>query len=113
MMNMIQAGKERNFFRLERKKMVKKELVIHNQAGIHCRPSSVIIGKAGEFPGHDFLLTSARGTSKLAGILDLLALGLQCGEKITLEVSGEKEETALQEIAAALEFEYDFRNPGK
>lgn len=89
--------------------MVKKELTIRNQAGIHCRPSSVIIAKAGEYPGHEFLLTAAKGTSSLTSILDLLALGLQSGETVTLSVSGEKEEEACAALADALEFEYDFR----
>ena len=89
--------------------MVKKELVIRNHAGIHCRPSSVVIAKAGEFPGHEFKLVSSRGTAQLTGILDVLALGLQCGEKITLEVSGEKESEALTVVGDALEFEYDFK----
>lgn len=89
--------------------MIKKELTIRNHAGIHCRPSSAIIAKAGEFPGHEFSLTGTRGSSSLTSILDLLALGLQCGEKVTLTVSGEKEEEAAKVLAEAVEFEYDFK----
>ena len=107
--NVEYAGKTNIVLRQERIKMVKKELVIRNHAGIHCRPSSVVIAKAGEFPGHEFKLVSSRGTAQLTGILDLLALGLQCGEKITLEVSGEKESEALTVVGDALEFEYDFK----
>lgn len=89
--------------------MVKKELTVRNAAGIHCRPSSVIIAKAAEYPDHEFLLTSANGSSSLTSILDLLALGIQCGEKITLTVSGAKEEEACGVLAEALEREYDFK----
>lgn len=96
-------------FRQERIIMVKKELTVRNAAGIHCRPSSVIIAKAAEYPGHEFLLTSANGSSSLTSILDLLALGIQCGEKITLTVTGAKEEEACGVLAEALEREYDFK----
>lgn len=89
--------------------MVKKELTIRNHAGIHCRPSSVIIAKAGEFPGHEFQLISSKGTSSLTSILDLLSLGLQEGENAVLTVSGAQEEEACAALVQAFEFEYDFK----
>lgn len=89
--------------------MIKKEFTVCNHAGIHCRPSSVIIAKAGEFAGHEFLLTTENGTSTLESILDLLSLGIHCGEKGSLSVSGPNEEEACDCLIAALEFEYDFK----
>ena len=88
--------------------MQERLIRVRNKAGIHCRPSSLIISEAEKFPGHIFSLNSARGTSSLTSILDLLALGLQSGDAATLRVSGPQEQEAGAKIAELLEREYDF-----
>ena len=88
--------------------MLEKKIVIRNKAGIHCRPSSVIISGKEDFPGTSFKVTAESGTTDLNGILELLALGLQCGDEITLQVSGGNEAAALEAMGALFEKEYDF-----
>ena len=88
--------------------MFEKNVRIINKAGIHCRPSSMIMSAVESFPGHEFQLTSANGKSSLTSILDLLALGLQCGDSAVLQVTGPKENEAGEKIAELLEHEYDF-----
>ena len=88
--------------------MFEKKITVRNKAGIHCRPSSLIISEAEKFPGHTFSLNSARGVSSLTSILDLLAMGLQTGDTATLRVSGPQEQEAGAKIAELLEHEYDF-----
>ena len=88
--------------------MFEKKVRIINKAGIHCRPSSMIIAAAEAFPGHVFQLSSANGKSSLTSILDLLALGLQCGDSAVLQVTGPNEEEAGKKITELLEHEYDF-----
>ena len=88
--------------------MFEKKISIRNKAGIHCRPSSLIMSEVEKFPGHTFSLISARGTSSLTSILDLLALGLQSGDSADLRVSGPQEQEAGEKIAELLEREYDF-----
>ncbi|MCI6289312.1 MAG: HPr family phosphocarrier protein [Lentisphaeria bacterium] len=88
--------------------MFEKKIQIQNKAGIHCRPSSLIMGEVEKFPGHEFKLESERGTSSLTSILDLLALGLQCGDIAVLTVSGPQEQEAGSKVAGLLEFEFDF-----
>lgn len=89
--------------------MFEKKVQIQNKAGIHCRPSSLIMLEVEKFPGHEFQLISARGHSSLGSILDLLALGLQYGDTAVLKVSGPQEEEAGEKLAELLEHEYDFR----
>lgn len=89
--------------------MFVKEIQIQNKAGIHCRPSSLVIAAAEKFPGHEFLLVSSRGKSSLTSILDLLALGLQCGDSAVLQVTGPREEEAGKKVCELLENEFDFR----
>ena len=88
--------------------MLEKKIVIRNTAGIHCRPSSVIIAEKEKFQGTAFKVISENGTTDLNGILELLALGLQCGDEITLQVIGGDEDTAMNEIGALFAREFDF-----
>ena len=90
--------------------MQKRTVVIRNRAGIHCRPSSVILKTvSAEFADHTFELTSPRGEScELNSIMGLLALCLACGDTVTLTVEGANEEAAADKIAELLETEFDF-----
>lgn len=90
--------------------MQKRSVVIRNRAGIHCRPSSVILNTINaEFAGHTFELVSQRGEScELNSIMGLLALCLACGETAELTVEGPDEVKAVERIGDLLENEYDF-----
>ena len=88
--------------------MFEKQVRIQNKAGIHCRPSSLIMTAVEKYPGNTFLLSASRGSSSMTSILDLLALGLQCGDSAKLQVSGPQEQEAGEKIAEMLEHEYDF-----
>ena len=82
--------------------MFEKKIQIQNKAGIHCRPSSMIMGAVELYPGHEFCVESERGTSNLQSILDLLALGLQFRDNVTLKVTGPKEQEAGEKIAISI-----------
>jgi len=90
--------------------MQTRTVTIRNRAGIHCRPSSVILNTVNaEFSCHTFVLTSSRGEScELNSIMGLLALCLACGDTATLTVEGPDEVRAADRIADLLETEYDF-----
>lgn len=90
--------------------MQKRTVTIRNRAGIHCRPSSVILQAVGkDFPGHTFRLTTPSGGScELNSIMALLALGLAKGDTAELVVEGPDEARAADSIAELLEKEYDF-----
>ena len=90
--------------------MQTRNITIRNSAGIHCRPSSVILNAVNaEFADHEFTLTNSRGEScELNSIMGLLALCLACGEKAVLTVEGAKEEQAADKIAELFEKIYDF-----
>ena len=89
--------------------MFEKKIQIQNKAGIHCRPSSMIMGVVEQFPDHEFCIESDRGASSLQSILDLLALGLQFKDYATLRVSGPREQEAGEQLAELFERVYDFR----
>ncbi len=90
--------------------MQTKTVVIRNKAGIHCRPSSAIMVAAAKFPGHEITAESSRSgmTVNLNSILDLLSMGLQQGDSVTLKVQGPQEEEACRKLAELFETEFDF-----
>lgn len=90
--------------------MQTRNVTIRNRAGIHCRPSSVILNTVNsEFSCHTFVLTNKVGDScELNSIMGLLALGLACNDTAVLTVEGPEEERAADRIAELLETEYDF-----
>lgn len=90
--------------------MKSRKVCIRNSAGIHCRPSGVILRTIQqEFPFHTVTVTSADGeTVVLDSILALISLGLAKGCEATLTVEGPEEDKALERIGDLFEFEFDF-----
>lgn len=87
---------------------VEKSVHIENKAGIHCRPSAVIIKAAGAYPNTKFTLKTPRGETDLRSLLALLALGLQQGDAVTIRANGTDEAAACNEIAGLFEFSFDY-----
>ena len=89
--------------------MYQQTVEIRNKAGIHCRPSSVIMFTAEPYSAtHEILITGPRGASKLTSILDLLTMGPQKGAMVTISVTGEEEEELCKKLAELFETEFDF-----
>ncbi len=85
-------------------------VTIRNKAGIHCRPSGVILNAVRqEFPGHAFTVRNADGMeSELDSILSLISLSLGCGACAELSVEGPDEDLAVRRIGDLFEHEFDF-----
>ena len=94
--------------------MSEREITIRNNAGIHCRPSGVILRAVqNEFPGHVFTVSKSDGSEcRVDSILSLIALCLACGDRGDPPVQhggdGPDEERALQQIGDLFEREFDF-----
>ncbi len=90
--------------------MTEKKVKIRNKAGIHCRPSSVILTTIkADFPETKFnLVTDDHPPTELNSILGLISLGLHYGNEALLKVEGLNEEEACTKIAELLENEFDF-----
>ena len=89
--------------------MQKREIRIRNNAGIHCRPASVILNAINkDFPDTSFKLLSGDGEIEINGILALISLGLCCGATATLCAEGEKEQEAIKAVGDLFETEFDF-----
>lgn len=78
--------------------MVKKEVVIPNETGLHARPASEFVNKCKSFQCE--VLIEKDGTQVNAkSILGVLSLGANKGTKITIITDGSDEEQAASSLA--------------
>jgi len=87
--------------------MVERTATIQNAQGIHCRPSAVIVKAMQGFEGEVRILTD-EGDCDPRSIMALLALGLQPGTRVRVEVEGDGEEAVAQQLVELLETHFDF-----
>ena len=94
--------------------MIRTTATVRNEAGIHCRPSAVIIKEASSLVS-SILVVAASGESDLRSITDLLALGLGPGEKVEITTDGPDEVLAAARLQELFERRFDFppRAPGE
>ena len=90
--------------------MRERLVTVRNHAGIHCRPSGVILYSIkNEFPDHSFHLITGDGTQiDVDSILALLSAALSCGTSAVLQVEGIDEDKAIKRIGDLFEHEFDF-----
>jgi phosphocarrier protein HPr len=87
--------------------MFEMSATIQNAAGIHCRPSTVIVKEAMLYPG-EIAVVAPSGTCDLRSVINLMTLGLHQGYTIKVRVTGPDEENFCRKIAALFEMHFDF-----
>jgi phosphocarrier protein HPr len=87
--------------------MVTTSATIKNKAGIHVRPSGIIIDTIKKYPGR-ITVKKNHTESALATAIDLLALGLLKGDTITIVVHGPGEQKFSEQLKTLFETEFDF-----
>ncbi len=60
------------------------------------------------YPDHKIEVKGARGTVSLRSILDLLSLGLQCGDSVKISVTGPNEDEVCDKMSELFATEFDF-----
>ena len=87
--------------------MVEETAVVQNQAGIHVRPSGVIIEEIGEYQGTVTAVSNGFSV-ELNSVMGLLSLGLVQGDEVTIKVEGPDEEKVAAQVKELFERQYDF-----
>lgn len=87
--------------------MVKKNAVIRNQAGIHCRPSAILVGEGSRYEGTIRVVSDA-GECNLTSTLEIIMLGLEEGAEVTIYVEGPDEEMVGSRLVELFETHFDF-----
>lgn len=82
--------------------MIKKKVKVLNEAGLHARPSSVLVKTASEFESDLFIeMYGYRINGK--SILGLLTLAAEHGSEMELIVDGPDEEQAMEVLSRLFE----------
>ncbi len=86
--------------------MLSKTFTILNPQGFHVRPTKAFVDKSSSYQCDVFLIAKERRINGKSS-LGLMTLGLKQHDEVTLEVNGEDEERALQELGEVLTAIYE------
>jgi phosphocarrier protein len=87
--------------------MFEATAVVQNEAGIHCRPSAILVQEGSTYSG-EILVSAASGTCTLTSALELIMLGLEKGTEVKIQVQGPDEETMGRKLVELFEKHFDF-----
>jgi phosphocarrier protein len=86
--------------------MFEKTVTIQNRAGIHARPSAMLVQTAKDFKSNIYL---EKGNDRINGksIMGILTLGASYGTEIRIIAEGEDETAAVEAIAALFNSKFE------
>lgn len=81
--------------------MVKLVLTIIDETGIHARPATLLVNKAGSFQS-DITVDFDGKSANLKSIMGVMSLGIPVNAKITIKAEGSDEQEAIDTIYEVL-----------
>ncbi len=73
------------------------QYTITDLVGLHARPAGLLVKEARKYESKVTIIKD-RKASDATKLMMLMSLGVKCGDEITVEVSGNDEETAAREL---------------
>ncbi|MDX6152056.1 MULTISPECIES: phosphocarrier protein HPr [Marinococcus] len=77
--------------------MQEKTFTITNETGIHARPATQLVNKAGQFSS-DISLEYNGKSVNLKSIMGVMSLGVGKGSEVTVKIEGNDEEDAMEAV---------------
>lgn len=84
--------------------MAEKTFTITSDAGLHARPATILVNKAGQFQSEVTLSFNERSVN-LKSIMGVMSLGVPKGSKIVITAEGNDADDALAAIESVLKSE--------
>lgn len=84
--------------------MIEKQYTILGTAGLHARPTSILVSAVSSFKS-DITLEHVGKKVNLKSILGVMSLGVASGTTITIAADGEDEADAIAKVDAIMESE--------
>jgi phosphotransferase system HPr (HPr) family protein len=81
--------------------------VVQNEAGIHCRPSAILVNEGMAYDG-EILVQAESGSCNLTSALECIMLGLEKGTEVKIQVTGSDEEIFGSKLVELFETHFDF-----
>ena len=79
--------------------MVKENIIVTSQLGIHLRPAGAMCDAAIKFDSNISFEYAEGKTANAKSVISILASGVRCGDEITLIADGSDEEEALKTVS--------------
>ncbi len=73
------------------------EYVIKDEIGIHARPAGLLVKEAKKYESKIVLKKDGK-TAEATKLIAVMGLGVKCGNKIEVEITGSDEEAAYESI---------------
>ncbi len=83
-------------------KLIRREITIVNELGLHARPAAEFVRRANGFRSEIWLVKEDGKRFSAASLIDVMRANLDCGAIATLEASGSDAETAVERLAQLL-----------
>jgi phosphocarrier protein len=86
--------------------MIKKVVTVSNRAGIHARPSAILVQTTKNFKCNVFF---EKGSTKInaKSIMGIITLGAAYGTEINIIADGEDEEIAVETLSKLFESKFE------
>jgi len=88
------------------KESVERRIVVANELGLHARPAALFVQKAAGFKAK-ITLTKDEMAADAKSLLDVMALGADCGSVVLIKAAGPDARDAVRELAEMLEARYE------
>lgn len=83
--------------------MVSKSVKVINEEGMHMRPAGMIAKAAKAHPDSEIIIKANGKDIKAKAVMQIMAAGIKKGTKVTLVVTGGREEEVLAEFVKMFE----------
>ena len=78
--------------------MIQREIEIKLAGGLEARPVAMLVQVASQYDSSVYIQTDGNKRVNAKSIMGMMSLGLNAGEKVVVEVSGDDEEAAVNHI---------------
>lgn len=81
--------------------MKEQTFTVTAETGVHARPATILVNKAGQYSS-EVEITYSGKTVNLKSIMGVMSLGVPAGAEVKVSVDGNDEEEALKGIAEVI-----------
>lgn len=82
--------------------MIKKQVTILNESGLHARPGSILVKEASKFESDIQIIKDGKEVNAKS-MLTVLSLGVSKGQSLEIQVSGPDEKEAIDALVSLVE----------
>ncbi len=77
------------------------EYIIKDEQGIHARPAGILVKEAKKYESKIVIKKDSK-SAEATKLMQLMSLGIKCGDKVTVEISGADEDIAAVQLETFL-----------